>query len=88
VGLSSLAGGSESRFAAYVEAITSALGYADRVTPFRSYCAALLLPGARKSVEPMAARIEPARVQAAHQLLHHFGGCPVRVEIRSAGIAD
>jgi SRSO17 transposase len=32
----------------------------------------LLLPGARKSVEPMAARVEPARVQAALQSLHHF----------------
>ena len=44
----------ESRFAAYVEAITSALGHADRAAPFRSYGAGLLLPGDRKSVEPMA----------------------------------
>ncbi|NGO56237.1 IS701 family transposase, partial [Allomesorhizobium camelthorni] len=29
-------------------------------------------PGERKSVEPMAARVEPGRVQAAHQSLHHF----------------
>src|SRR5438128_2491780 len=29
-------------------------------------------PGARKSVEPMAARVEPGRVQAAHQSLHHL----------------
>jgi SRSO17 transposase len=64
--------GSESRFAAYVEAITSALGHADRAAPFQSYCAGLLLPGERKSVEPMAARLHPARVQAAHQSLHHF----------------
>ncbi len=42
------------------------------VQPFRSYCAGLLLPGARKSVEPMAARVQPGRVQAAHQSLHHF----------------
>src|SRR5215204_3823885 len=33
--------------------------------------AGLLLPGERKSIEPMAARIAPARVQAAHQSLHH-----------------
>ena len=59
-------------FAAYVEAITSALGHADRAAPFRSYCAGLLLPGDRKSVEPMAARVQPGRVQAAHQSLHHF----------------
>lgn len=72
MGLGSSAGGSESRFAAYVEAITSALGHADRAAPFRSYCAGLLLPGDRKSVEPMAARVQPGRVQAAHQSLHHF----------------
>ena len=41
--------------------------------PFRSYCVGLLLPGDRKSVEPIAAaRIQPARVQATHQSLHHF----------------
>jgi SRSO17 transposase len=72
VGLGSKADGSESRFAAYVEAITQALGHADRAAPFRSYCAGLLLPGDRKSVEPMAARVQPERVQAAHQSLHHF----------------
>jgi SRSO17 transposase len=72
VGLESKAGGSESRFIAYVEAITAVLGHADRASPFRSYCAGLLLPGDRKSVEPMAARMQPARVQAAHQSLHHF----------------
>ncbi len=64
--------GSGSRLRSYVEALTGALGHADRVSPFRSYCAGLLLPGARKSVEPMAARVEPGRVQAAHQSLHHF----------------
>ncbi len=72
MGLESKAGGSESRFAAYVEAITQALGHADRAPPFRSYCAGLLLPGDRKSVEPMAARVQPGRVRAAHQSLHHF----------------
>ena len=72
MGLSSSTRGSESRLAAYVDALTAALGHADRVAPFRAYCTGLLLPGARKSVEPMAARLEPARVQAAHQSLHHF----------------
>jgi len=72
VGLESKAGGSESRFVAYVEAITRALGHADRVAPFQSYCAGLLLPGDRKSVEPMAARVQPGRVRAAHQSLHHL----------------
>ena len=72
MGLESKADCGESRFVTYVEGITQALGHADRATPFRSYCAGLLLPGDRKSVEPMAARVEPGRVQAAHQSLHHF----------------
>ena len=63
---------SESRFAAYVEALSSALGHADRRAPLKAYCTGLLLPGERKSVEPMAARVAPGRVQAAHQSLHHF----------------
>src|SRR3954468_8886454 len=65
-------GASASRFSPYVERLTRALGHADRVAPFRAYCVGLMLPGQRKSVEPMAARIEPARGGAAHQSLHHF----------------
>ena len=76
MGLETKAGGSESRFVAYVEAITSALGHADRAAPFQSYCAGLLLPGDRKSVEPMAARVLPARARATHQSLHHFVAKP------------
>jgi SRSO17 transposase len=72
VGLASSSRGNESRFAAYVEAITAVLGHADRIAPFQSYRAGLLLPGERKSVEPMAARVQPGRVRAAHQSPHHF----------------
>jgi SRSO17 transposase len=32
----------------------------------------LILPGDRKSVEPMAARMAPRRVRALHQAMHHF----------------
>ena len=63
---------SEMRFAAYVAHLAQALGHADRVLPLKAYCTGLILPGERKSIEPMAARLEPARVQAAHQSLHHF----------------
>ena len=42
-----------------------------RAASARAYCTGLLLPGERKSVEPMAARIEPDRVQAKHQSMHH-----------------
>src|SRR5688572_6033458 len=65
-------GASASRFGVYVERLTRALGHADRVAPLQAYCVGLMLPGQRKSVEPIAARIEPARVGAAHQSLHHF----------------
>ena len=34
----------------------------DRAGPFKDYCTGLLMPGERKSVEPMAAIIAPARV--------------------------
>ena len=72
MGLGSGRHGSESRFATYVETLATALGHADRGAPFRSYCTGLLLPGRRKSVEPMAARVAPAQVQAKHQSLHHL----------------
>ena len=67
-------GDSESRFSAYVEHLSLCLGHADRVAPFRSYCTGLLLPGDRKSVEPMAARLSPERTSAEHQSLLHFVG--------------
>ena len=62
---------SEARFAAYLDEIGAVLGHASRAAAARAYCTGLLLPGARKSVEPMAARIEPGRVGARHQSLHH-----------------
>ena len=60
------------RLDAYLDELDTALGHADREDPFRSYCLGLLLDGERKSVEPMAARLDPAHVQAKHQSLHHF----------------
>jgi SRSO17 transposase len=62
----------ERRFEEYLEAIGSVLGHADRRAPMHAYCTGLLLPGQRKSVEPLAARVAPERVPAAHQSLHHF----------------
>src|SRR3954471_11964531 len=59
------------RFAAYLDAIAVVLGDVRRATSARAYCTGLLLPGERKSVEPMAARIAPGRVEARHQSLHH-----------------
>ena len=65
---------SEARIAAYVESLASVLGHADRVAPLKDYCTGLLMPGERKSVEPMASIIAPARTAAAHQSLLHFVG--------------
>ncbi len=62
----------EERFGSYIELLGAVVGHADRREPLRAYCTGLLLPGERKSVEPIAARVEPFRVGAAHQSLHHF----------------
>src|SRR6202163_1334582 len=67
-------GTSEVRFAAYVQGLSSVLGHADRICPLRDYCKGLILPGERKSVEPMAAKTAPARTAAQHQSLLHFVG--------------
>jgi SRSO17 transposase len=42
------------------------------VEPLKAYCTGLLLPGERKSVEPMAARLAPDNVRQTHQSLHHL----------------
>jgi SRSO17 transposase len=67
-------GDSESRFSGYVEGLASVLGHADREGPLRDYCVGLVMPGERKSVEPMAAVTAPGRVAAQHQSLLHFVG--------------
>jgi SRSO17 transposase len=67
-------GTSEERFATYVRGLSSVLGHADRIGPLRDYCTGLILPGERKSVEPMAAKTAPSRTAAQHQSLLHFVG--------------
>jgi SRSO17 transposase len=64
----------EARFAEYVDCLASVLGREDRAGPFKDYCTGLLMPGERKSVEPMAAVVAPARVSATHQSLLHLVG--------------
>src|SRR3978361_2320008 len=71
-------GDSERRFRAYVAGLGSVIGHADRIGPLRDYCTGLLLPGERKSVEPMAALTAPARTAAQHQSLLHFVGNAAR----------
>src|SRR5437764_5777915 len=54
-----------------MEGLAQAAGHADRAVPLKNYCTGLLLPGERKSVEPMAARLAAANVRRMHQSLHH-----------------
>lgn len=60
------------RFDCYLEHLSADLGHADRHADLRGYCTGLMLPLSRKSVEPMAARIDPMHASARHQALHHF----------------
>jgi SRSO17 transposase len=69
-------GGSQGRFAAYVEQLGMALGHADRQEPLHDYCLGLLMAIERKSVEPMAAVTAPGQVAAKHSLLHFVGNAP------------
>ena len=64
-------GPQQKRFAAYIEGLAQAAEHADRAVPLKNYCTGLLLPGERKSVEPMAARLAPNNVARMHQSLHH-----------------
>src|SRR5215468_10662222 len=64
----------ESRFMRYVEGLVSVIGHADRASPLHDYCVGLVMPGERKSVEPMAAITAPERTAAQHQSLLHFVG--------------
>jgi len=55
-----------------MDGLAIAAGHEDRHAPLKNYCRGLLLPGERKSIEPMAARLEPGSVQATRQSLHHL----------------
>src|ERR1700724_2558172 len=63
---------SESRFAAYVQALTSVIGHPGRARPLKHYCVGLLAAEGRQSVEPIAAVTAPAAVSVQHQKLLHF----------------
>ena len=64
--------GLESRFERYSEVMIKALGHASREQAARWYLRGLMLTGERKSVEPMAARVNPDDVESAHQRMHHL----------------
>lgn len=62
----------EFRFHDYLSRLATKIGHMDRHEPLRAYLMGLCLPGERKSIEPMAARIDPYHVRALHQSMHHF----------------
>ena len=68
-------GDSETRFAEYVARLGSVIGHAEQMRPLRDFfCTGLMLPGERKSVEPMAAAYGSSETSAQHQSLLHFVG--------------
>ena len=60
------------RFERYMGHLAEGLGHLDRHAGLNGYCTGLMLPLSRKSVEPMAARVDPLHASARHQSLHHF----------------
>lgn len=60
------------RFEHYMGHLAGGLGHMDRHAGLKGYCTGLMLPLSRKSVEPMAARVDPLHASARHQSLHHF----------------
>jgi SRSO17 transposase len=50
-----LEGSGTAAFEAYVEALIGVIGHADRAEPLQDYCLGLMMPVARKSVEPSEA---------------------------------
>ena len=57
---------------AYFDYLCEALGHADRNAGLIDYCQGLMLPIERKSVEPLAAHVDPMHTRSKHQSLHHF----------------
>jgi SRSO17 transposase len=55
-----------------MEGLANAADHLDRHMPLKNYCIGLLLPGERKSIEPIAARLDPTNVQRMRQCLHHL----------------
>jgi SRSO17 transposase len=55
-----------------MEGLATAAGHEGQHERLKNYCKGLLLSGERKSVEPMAARLDPGNTQPMRQSLHHL----------------
>ena len=64
----------EPDFDHYLAHLAPVLAHADRVNGLKDYCTGLMLPLQRKSVEPLAAHLDPLHVSAKHQDMMHFVG--------------
>jgi SRSO17 transposase len=71
VGMVNIEDSARQRFEQYLALLSVIAGHADRGRPLRAYLTGLCLPGDRKSIEPMAARIDPRHVSSRHQSMHH-----------------
>ena len=66
---------SEERFHAYMDGLIEALRevhWVGRPSTLCAYCTGLLLPNERKSMEPMAAKVDPEHVSALHHAMYQF----------------
>jgi SRSO17 transposase len=61
-------------FDQYLDHLAPVLGHAHQVSGLKDYCTGLMLPLHRKSVEPLAAHLDPLHVSAKHQAMLHFVG--------------
>ncbi|MDR1463410.1 MAG: IS701 family transposase [Azoarcus sp.] len=59
-------------FEQYLDHLCEVLHRVERSIGLKDYCRGLMLPIARKSVEPLAACSDPLHVAAKHQSMHHF----------------
>ena len=59
-------------FGRYLGHICASLGRAQHKAGLQEYTRGLMLPLKRKSIEPLAAALDPYHVPALHQSLHHF----------------
>ena len=55
-----------------MDGLAKAAGHEDRQAPFEELLATGFLRPERKSIEPMAARLDPDNVQPMRQSLHHL----------------
>src|SRR4051812_2682110 len=62
----------ERRFEEYVSELGAVVGNDARRRGLEDYVGGLLLPGGRKSMEPIAERLDPDNVSRRHQSIQHF----------------